>query len=251
MTDDPYAFPALYDLDNVGHDEDVAHYVGLARAVRGTVLELGAGTGRLTLPIARAGVRIEALDRSAAMLERLRARLAAEPDVAARVRVREEDLSTLDDLRRHGLVVLPFNTLHHLPDEEAVAAVFGRMRRAVHDRGVGALDAYLPTPELSTLDGEEETYTRLDPASGRAWDIAVRTTLARPGSTVVTTTTWTDRATGRSTTTVLRQRLFPLDTLRRLARAAGWVLAREARDFSGRPARPDAWKWVAVLRPGP
>ena len=49
--------------------EDIPFYVGEARRAGGPVLELGCGTGRVTVPIAEAGVEIVGLDSSEAMLE--------------------------------------------------------------------------------------------------------------------------------------------------------------------------------------
>ena len=49
----------------------------------GTILELACGTGRVLLPLARAGREIVGLDLSAQMLARCRAALAGEPDEAA------------------------------------------------------------------------------------------------------------------------------------------------------------------------
>ena len=72
-----YARPRYYDHAFRAHRRDVQHYVELARRVRGPVLELGAGTGRITLALLRAGVEVVAVDQSASMLERLRTRRAS------------------------------------------------------------------------------------------------------------------------------------------------------------------------------
>ncbi len=54
---------------------DAQFYVGLAKESGGPVLELGCGTGRVLLPIARAGVEIQGLDNSRPMLDLLREKL--------------------------------------------------------------------------------------------------------------------------------------------------------------------------------
>src|SRR4029453_13278801 len=72
---DDYA--AFYDWENartVGR-RDVAFWRGLARRIGGRTLELGCGTGRVLLPLARAGVSIVGIDRSEPMLSRNRTRL--------------------------------------------------------------------------------------------------------------------------------------------------------------------------------
>src|SRR5207237_1815167 len=73
---DEYA--PFYDWENartLGR-RDVRFWQRRAAAVEGRVLELGSGTGRVSLPLARAGVRLVGVDRSAAMLQRARQRSA-------------------------------------------------------------------------------------------------------------------------------------------------------------------------------
>ena len=73
---DEYA--AFYDWENartVGR-RDVTFWRGLAARAKGRVLELGCGTGRVLVPVARDGRRIVGIDRSTPMLDRARAKLA-------------------------------------------------------------------------------------------------------------------------------------------------------------------------------
>ena len=71
------AYAPFYDWENartVGR-RDVPFWRSLAAAENGPVLELGCGTGRITIPAARAGAHVVGVDRSAAMLERARSRV--------------------------------------------------------------------------------------------------------------------------------------------------------------------------------
>src|SRR6478609_5969512 len=98
----------------VAPDEgDRDFYVDQALRSGGPVVELGPGTGRVTLPIARAGVRVIGVDSSQRMLE-----------VCGR-RAQEEGLGDLVDLRlgdfrappvneRVPLVICPFRSFMHL-----------------------------------------------------------------------------------------------------------------------------------------
>ena len=72
---DDYA--PFYDWENAQTlaRRDVAFWQRLAAAQDGRVLELGCGTGRLTIPVARAGAQIVGIDRSEPMLARARQRL--------------------------------------------------------------------------------------------------------------------------------------------------------------------------------
>ena len=70
---DEYA--PFYDWENaqtLGR-RDVPFWRRVASAAGGPVLELGCGTGRVSLPLARAGVELVGIDRSAPMLARRRA----------------------------------------------------------------------------------------------------------------------------------------------------------------------------------
>src|SRR5690349_2082832 len=89
-----YADAALYDYEYRRRRADVAFYRELARTRLGSsggrILELGAGSGRVTIPLARAGFDVVAVDASAAMLGKLRSRVAALPSaVAKRITIHE------------------------------------------------------------------------------------------------------------------------------------------------------------------
>src|SRR5580698_9926130 len=79
-----YADAALYDYEYRRRRADVTFYRELARR-RGAdrILELGAGSGRVTVPLARDGRAVVALDQSAAMLAMLAARVARLPAAVA------------------------------------------------------------------------------------------------------------------------------------------------------------------------
>jgi ubiquinone/menaquinone biosynthesis C-methylase UbiE len=72
---DEYA--PFYDWENartLGR-RDVAFWRQFSSSAAGPVLELGCGTGRIALPLGRAGVRVVGIDRSAQMLARARRRV--------------------------------------------------------------------------------------------------------------------------------------------------------------------------------
>jgi SAM-dependent methyltransferase len=109
-------FGLLYDsVPLYAARQDVAFYVEEANATGGTVLEVGCGTGRILLPIARTGAAITGIDQSKHMLERCRARLAAEPAaVQARVKLAQHDMRDFDLDEKFGLIIAPFRVLQHL-----------------------------------------------------------------------------------------------------------------------------------------
>ncbi|HZS02157.1 MAG TPA: class I SAM-dependent methyltransferase [Chloroflexota bacterium] len=83
----------IYDTLSAPYDEDLAWYHELAAAQGDRVLELACGSGRLLVPLARAGCAVVGLDVSPPMLAIARERLAAAgAAVAARVRLVESHM---------------------------------------------------------------------------------------------------------------------------------------------------------------
>nr|HEX4316836.1 methyltransferase domain-containing protein [Kofleriaceae bacterium] len=169
-----YSDAALYDYEYRRRRADVTFYRELAKkrlAPGAQVLELGAGSGRVTIPLARDGFRVTAVDQSAAMLARLRARVAALPAaVAARITVVEADLRTFRVSGRFPLAIAAFNVLEHLYTRSELAASLACTRAALAPGGVFAFDVQLPDLLWLARDPTKRwARTRFtDPSTGRA-----------------------------------------------------------------------------------
>jgi SAM-dependent methyltransferase len=57
-----YLYPDLYDLENPDYEQEGSFYLSIAREVGGPVLELGCGTGRVSIPLAQNGLVVTGLD---------------------------------------------------------------------------------------------------------------------------------------------------------------------------------------------
>ena len=126
MSADAYSRLApYYDLLHASLTEDIGFILALAARNRGPVLELGCGTGRVLLPLARAGCRVTGVDNSVAMLDRARRRLAKEPaSVRDRVSLLAGDMTrAMLAPATFELAIVPYNTLMHLAPAEGAAAI--------------------------------------------------------------------------------------------------------------------------------
>ena len=133
---------------------DIDLYAGLA-APGATVLELGAGSGRIAQGLAERGLSVTGVDIAPAMLAKARTRLAAlPPQVAARIELRQDDLTCARLGRTFDLVICPFFTLAHIP----LAAWTSAFATAVAHLAGGALAAF-HLPRLELMRGAP----RLDP----------------------------------------------------------------------------------------
>ncbi|MEU8175733.1 daptide-type RiPP biosynthesis methyltransferase [Microbispora hainanensis] len=134
-------FAALYDALSQAYEWDLDDYLKLAASSPGPVLELGCGSGRITVPLARQGHEVIALDASPDMLALLRRRLEREDEsVARRVTIVQSDMRDLRLDERFGLVLLPANNLGLLADEADRHEVFSRVRAHLAPGGRFAFD---------------------------------------------------------------------------------------------------------------
>jgi SAM-dependent methyltransferase len=130
---------------------DVDIYAGLAPA-GGSVLELGAGTGRVAFALAERGFSVTGVDLAAGMLAQAEAKRAALPaEVAARVELRRGDMTALDLKRTFDLVACSYFTLAHVPAGSAWRNTFATAARHLAPGGRAAF--HLPLTEIMRLPG--------------------------------------------------------------------------------------------------
>jgi len=149
-----YADAALYDYEYRRRRADVAWYRELAarrlgdptgRKRRPRILELGAGSGRVTVALAKAGYDVVAVDASKPMLARLRERVAALPRrVAERITVVEGDLRAFEVAGKFELVVAVFNVIEHLYTRVELDACLRCVRAHLAPGGAFSFDVQLP-----------------------------------------------------------------------------------------------------------
>ncbi|NNL67629.1 MAG: class I SAM-dependent methyltransferase [Myxococcales bacterium] len=132
---------------------DAAFYHALARETGGPVLELGCGTGRTLLPIAKDGIACTGLDASPAMLAAFAAK---DPPACLRlVEGRMQDFDLGED--RFALVTAPFRAFQHLQDVDDQLACLARVKRHLVPGGAFAFDCFDPRLDRIALREEPES----------------------------------------------------------------------------------------------
>lgn len=105
----------FYDWRMEGDAVDIPFYVQLGKESGGPVLELGCGTGRVTLPIAAEGIETVGLDLSVAMLDIAQRKLSRMPDeVQRRLQFVRGDMANFTLDQQFALVILPNNQFREL-----------------------------------------------------------------------------------------------------------------------------------------
>ncbi|MGD0861609.1 MAG: class I SAM-dependent methyltransferase [Candidatus Limnocylindrales bacterium] len=165
------ALARLYDVDLLEDPGDIDLYLAMAARTGGPILELAAGSGRVTVPLAEAGYEVTAVDLDPAMLARLGLRLEAAardaPEIRGRVRAVEADLVGLElpGGSPFRLAILALNSILLLGSRESQQAALETMARHLAPGGVAVVDVWLPSAdELARYDGRMSLeYVRPDP----------------------------------------------------------------------------------------
>ncbi len=160
-------YAELYDLDYADRDEDLLMIEQFATRCGSPVLELGCGTGRVLVPLARRGFQVTGVDASQAMLERARQRAATE-QVADSVTLVHQDMRGLDLDQRFNLAFAAANTFMDLPTADEQLAVLTYIRRHLNPGGLLLLDLFHPDlGELTERSGQViHDWTRPHPDTG-------------------------------------------------------------------------------------
>ncbi len=142
MSDSYATDAAYYDLIHDRLDGDVGLWESFAARTDRPVLEVGTGTGRIAVQLARAGYTVVGIDPSAAMLERARQRA---DELAIDVTLIEGKVPNLTlGAEYYGLVIVPADVFLYCEDRDEQVATLRALGDCLHGNGLLALD--LPGP---------------------------------------------------------------------------------------------------------
>lgn len=244
------AYAPFYDWENaqtVGR-RDVPFWRRLAAAQDGRVLELGCGTGRITLPVARDGTEIVGVDRSAEMLARGRQRLtrARLTRVASMVR---GDIRALPFRARPGfsLVMAPYGILQSLTREADLRASLESVHRVLKKGGTFGIDLVPDLPQWSEYDRR----VSLRGTRGRSTQVTLIETVRQDTRRRLTIFDheYVERQGRRKRVHrfSLTFRTLSVPQMRRRLETAGFEIAAVLGDYHGGPwdTRSDVWMILA------
>lgn len=135
--------PQLYHAHHSRYLEDFPFWLELAAQTGDPVLELGCGTGRVLIPLAKAGHHVLGLDHNLAMLKFLKANIGPQIQPAPVLIV--ADITGFNLAVKFPLIILPCNTFSMLAEDRRKACL-RCMRRHLRSGGIFAVS--VPNPEL-------------------------------------------------------------------------------------------------------
>ena len=155
----PFDFPFddwadIYDAVHADLTHDIDFYVELARESGGPVLELGCGTGRISLAIAREGVAVTGIDISPRMIAVAQEK-AAKRGLSERCVFQSGDMAALQLAERFPLVIMPFRSFQSMLTAEEQRQALARVRERLAPGGVFVMDTF--NPDVGSLVNDEQS----------------------------------------------------------------------------------------------
>lgn len=216
---DYYAgFAGYYDaqMESAGGRDDIEFYAGLAGSSPGPVLELGCGTGRITIPMASAGAPVTGMDLCPQMLEVAQSKVSALPHrLRRRIRLVQGDMTRFDLGCRFSTIVTPFRPFQHLVTPEEQMACLQCVRRHLAPGGTFVLDIFDPDLGILTDHDRKNEFGDEPPA---------------------------DLPDGRTLT--VRYRTAEVDTVRQVCRCEMIYLVEDPRGFRERHVQEFLMRWT-------
>jgi SAM-dependent methyltransferase len=252
--DDWGAIARIYDLEHPAvRGAELRFWDELAKESGGPVLELAAGSGRITLALAKKGHTVTGLELSEGMLARARGR-SSKLGQAAQERIRwvQGDMSAFSfPGETFGLIFVAFNSFWLLPDEETQQACLLRMKEHLAPGGRVVLDLFPPV-EDDFQDEEGITQHVAVEMKGRAvvrvkdyhWDPQIRRGVSdvryyggRPGGKVKVVASFK-----------YGLRIVPLEEVRTLLRGCGFEVVEEYGSYEREPIEDRSSRAIFVCK---
>jgi SAM-dependent methyltransferase len=259
VTADPYAAIAaeLYDFAYWDFTEDAEFYANLARISDGPILELGAGTGRVAVRLAKAGFQVTGIDGSKSMLQRGRENMKAARIPAKRLQLIEGSMMKFDLDAHFGTIIVAGNTFQHLLTTADQRACIACVARHLAPAGIFAISihspASVPWDEGSGPASLRFDWVRRNPASR---ETITKMVASEPDSSrMVRHLTYIYDRSGADG--VVRRTIFETDLrystqseIELLLQEAGLRVTHVYGDYDLSPVGPDTEQLIFVARAG-
>jgi SAM-dependent methyltransferase len=148
-----------YDAHALGDETETVAFLARLAGQR-DALEFAIGTGRIALPLARADVRVDGIELSPDMVDRMREKPGGDA-----IEVRIGDMSRVTTGRRYGLVYLVYNTIGNLLTQDDQVRCFQSAARHLAPGGAFAVECRVPTapgrPGHQFVDAERVELDRV------------------------------------------------------------------------------------------
>jgi SAM-dependent methyltransferase len=238
----------LYALTHRGNAGDVAHYVRLCRGA-GSVLELGAGAGRMLTALAKPGREVWGLELDPHLMKLGQTAIRQlPPSSRSSVSLVAGDMRRFKLPRRFERVILPYNGLYCLLSVAAAAGCMRSAYAALEPGGIFAFDVWHADPiheQGLTAELQDEERLRFEHA-GRTWRVFESCVAARGAQRLDVTYTYAPSGRALPRVQCIRQRYYRVSELVSLLTDSGFRVRSLHGTFSGSRLSKDSSRVVVT-----
>jgi len=145
-----YKTANLYDLNPLPLlKDDIPFYLEYASRINGNILELACGSGRITIPLAKAGYEIWGMDISNAMIELFRKKIKDLPeDVAQRIHLVHENMTNFRINKKYQLIIIPFRSYQALIEDNQQNMCLKNVYNHLSEDGIFIITFFKPIDDI-------------------------------------------------------------------------------------------------------
>jgi SAM-dependent methyltransferase len=142
----------IFDIEHSRMDHgvtasDIPFYLEYANLQQGEILELGCGTGRVSLALASEGFSVTGLDLSKQMLDIFQAKLESKPELTEKITLIHGNMADFSISKKFALIIAPFRAFQAVTAQEDIENTLSCVREHLSDNGVFILNVFNPNKD--------------------------------------------------------------------------------------------------------
>ncbi len=244
IADNSFTYDHIYNPDEAA----VKFYTQLASRHGHSILDLGCGSGYLTIPLAKQGLKVTGLDISPSMLD-----IAVTKSQAAGVKIGwiEENFIDFNLKQQFDMIIMSGCTLQYIENIDQIEQCLERVKKHLKPKGVFVFDIYNPSLPLLCRDPEERYYvTSYIDAFNR--EVTVEENNIYDTVTQINHITWYYSVddTPDYKVDVLKMRQFFPQEIRHILKKNGWTIDHCFGDFNGNRFSSDSPRQIFMVKTG-
>ena len=210
------------------------------------ILELCCGTGRLTIPIAQEGHNISGVDYTPSMLEQAKRKAIK---AGLKIDFIEADIRTLDLQEKFDLIFIPFNSIHHLYQNEDMFKALECVKNHLREGGLFLLDCFNPNIRY-IVESEKEQAVIAEYTTDDGRNVLIKQTMRYENATQINRIEWHYFINGEfHSVQNLDMRLFFPQELDSYLERAGFNVIHKFGGFEEEAFNDESEKQIYVLAP--
>jgi len=235
-----------YDSREMHPENDIAFWERQVRRHGDPVLELACGTGRITIPLARAGHSVTGLDISASMMNQGRRKAAAQGVDIGWV---EADFRDFDLGGAYSFIFIPDNSVNHIETLEDLEACLRCVRRHMREDSRFALDVFNPRLDILLRDPSKRyPHSSYDDPDGGGRIEITESNVYDPATQINTVRLYYRLPDGRTERSDLICRMWFPQELDAVVKYNGFEIESKYGDYDESPFRGDSPKQIVICK---